>query len=163
MRTKVYFNVLDQLRPAPLNLDDQFESRVQSQIHNFEETVTTANAKGLVTQWALKVTRKALERKFHELLLENGVGTLEMEVQAIKVSRATGIEYNRLRKSNKNQEVKRRLIKEFRTPDRVKDVVGIRLKVCREEEERMRKIYKELKNVAKIVFENKNYKLKRIL
>ena len=71
MRQRVYFNITNhtaqlQLMSAPDNIDDDIKIICQPSPSSFEETVLTANAKGLMTNWALKVTQTALDRNMEE-------------------------------------------------------------------------------------------------
>ena len=94
MRNKIFFNVRvvkAQLKSASKVNDAKLKGISQKFPIFSSETATAANIKGLMNNWAVLVTKTALERKFMECLLERKVGTCEMEVQAIKISNRMGM------------------------------------------------------------------------
>ena len=81
-REFIYFNA-KLCQPDPKTRGPKSDHNGQSQTtYPMPNSVTTANAKGQLGKLGNLVTRTALERKFHQCLLEKGVGTMELEIAA---------------------------------------------------------------------------------
>ena len=82
-REFIYFNA-KLCKPDPKTRGPKSDHNGQSQTtYPMPNSVMTANAKGQLGKLGNLVTRTALERKFHQCLLEKGAGTMELKIAAL--------------------------------------------------------------------------------
>ena len=119
--------------------DPNTQNGLSQNLHtNHEETVKTGFRMGRLLESARIATGAALDRRLLEDLRRVGVGTMKIETEALRLGDDAS-KYDKKRgKRKKGGKVAQR-IREERDPDKVMDLLKIKIKYCIKEEKRSRK------------------------
>ena len=123
--------------------NSQGENLNQPQV--FDNTGLPGNKVGYLLSGSKRVAEFTVKRRLFELLLMKCVGTFDLESQALKEERKNNTE----KFKGSEGKGKLELIKKFRNPEVVKDLLEVRLKHIREGEDKARTEYGEIKTRIK--------------
>ena len=113
-------------------------------------TEIVASALGRLLEIAKKSTKVSLEKSMFMMLEKRKVGTMKLEAQALDLLEESKGGVLKGRKKIKGKKIQ--FIVENRDPEKVVDILKLKVKYCQEEESKVQKEYRRLKVDLKEVF-----------
>ena len=118
--------------------------------HDQDTTEDVANALGRLLRNAKRSTKVSLEKCLFAMLESRKVGTLRIEAQALDMLEDSKGGKKFSRKKMKGKKIK--YIIENRDPEKVTDILKLKVKYCLEEEKKAQREYRHLKSRLKEIF-----------